>query len=79
MCDVIVIWLPKQETQGVGFQEFLDLLQRAGEEAGLMALGAPELDDWVPAAAVRDCVGALCRGMLAVMEATFPSDERAEL
>ena len=37
----------------MGFQEFLDLLQRAGEESGLMDLHSEELDDWVPTAVVR--------------------------
>ena len=37
----------------MGFQEFLDLLQRSGEEAGLMDLQKEEFDDWVPASVVR--------------------------
>ena len=63
----------------MGFQEFLDLLQRAGEERGALAPDSEELDDWVPLATVRDFSRALGAGMLKTMDATFPNQELADL
>ena len=37
----------------MGFQAFLDTLQRAGEEAGALPAEREELDDWLPAATVQ--------------------------
>ncbi len=68
-----------QETQGMDFQSFLDLLQRVGEEHGSMELGSEELDDWLPLAVVRDFIASLNAGMLKVMADIYPAHELAEV
>jgi hypothetical protein len=37
-----------QETQGILFADFLNLLQKAGEDVGLMDIDNERQDRWVP-------------------------------
>ncbi|KAK9823610.1 hypothetical protein WJX72_004211 [[Myrmecia] bisecta] len=66
-----------QETQGMDFQTFFDLLQRVGEERGLMELGNEELDDWLPLEVVREFLNSMNAGMLKVMADIYPSTDAA--
>lgn len=56
-----------QETQGVGLQAFFDMIQRVGEERGVMDAAAEEQDDWLPLSCVREFLTALCGTMVRTM------------
>lgn len=64
-----------QDTLGVDFQGFFDLLQRVGEERRLMDLGDEEQDDWVPLGVVKDFAHASYRGAHRLMADICPVDE----
>ena len=51
----------------------MDLLQRAGEDAGLMPLDDEAFDDLVPQAVVRELLHALCRSLLTFLAAICPT------
>ncbi len=59
--------------QGLDSQALLDLLQRAGEDAGLLQLDDEEFDDLVPLAVVRELLHALCRSLLTFLAAICPT------
>ena len=67
--------LPLQETQGLDFQSFLDLLQRVGEEQGLLDLDDEILDDWLPMPVIRDLLGNMNSGAMKVMADIVPVSE----
>lgn len=52
--------------QGPHFQRWIDLLQQAAEEKGLMGLDVEELDDFVPAEVLTDFVAAALEGYRSV-------------
>ena len=54
-------------------QALLDLLQRAGEDAGLMHLDDEAFDELVPAEVVRELLQALCASMLDFLAAICPA------
>ena len=54
-------------------QALLDLLQRAGEDSGLMDLDDEAFDDLVPADIVRELLQALCASMLDFLAAICPA------
>lgn len=64
-----------QETNGLDFQAFLDLLQRAGEERALMDLSDEELDDWVPLEVLRDFARHVAAGMARLLGDICPPAE----
>lgn len=64
-----------QATQGVDFQTFFDLLQRAGEEMGLMDLDNEELDEWLVLDVVRQFLYSLREGLLQVVEQLFVTSD----
>lgn len=64
-----------QETQGVQFADCLNLLQKAGEDAGLMDIDDPRQDQWVPMAVVSKLLLSLIMGMSKVMEEIYPREE----
>jgi hypothetical protein len=64
-----------QDTLGVDFQGFFDLLQRVGEERRLMDLSDEEQDDWVPLGVVKDFAHASYRGAHRLMADICPVDE----
>lgn len=61
------------------FADCLNLLQRAGEDTGLMDIEDPRQDQWVPLTIVRRMLGALVGGMSKVMEDIFPREDLAQL
>ena len=64
-----------QETQGLDFQAFLDLLQRVGEEQGMLDLDDEVLDDWLPMPVIRDLLGNMNCGAMKVMADIVPVSE----
>ena len=66
---------PLQETQGLDFQSFLDLLQRVGEEQGMLDLDDEILDDWLPMPVIRDLLGNMNSGAMKVMADIVPVSE----
>ena len=64
-----------QDTLGVDFQGFFDLLQRVGEERRLMDLKDEEQDDWVPLGVLKDFGAGAYRGAANIMRDICPVDE----
>lgn len=62
-----------QDTMGIGFQAFFDLLQRVGEERRQMDLKDEEQDDWVPLGVVKDFLIGTARGFGRLMEEICPA------
>eukprot|EP00163_Fabomonas_tropica_P025067 TRINITY_DN4319_c0_g1_i2.p1 TRINITY_DN4319_c0_g1~~TRINITY_DN4319_c0_g1_i2.p1 ORF type:complete len:226 (+),score=17.07 TRINITY_DN4319_c0_g1_i2:130-807(+) len=52
---------------GMHYQDFFDLLQRVGEEKGLLHLDAEHLDDVVPVSVMRDFAESLMEGFVSMM------------
>mmetsp|Transcript_2315 Transcript_2315/g.5480 ORF Transcript_2315/g.5480 Transcript_2315/m.5480 type:complete len:153 (+) Transcript_2315:100-558(+) len=63
-----------KDSQGLDYQAFLDLLQRSGEEKGLMDLMNEELDDYVPLEIVSAFALSMVKGMLKVMADIYPTE-----
>lgn len=68
-----------QETQGVQFADYLNLLQKAGEDTGLMDIDDPRQDQWVPLTIIAKLLMALVMGMSKVMEEIYPREELSQL
>ena len=68
-----------QETQGVQFADYLNLLQKAGEDASLMDIEDPRQDQWVPLTIVRRLLLALVMGMSKVLSEIYPREELEQL
>ena len=68
-----------QETQGVQFADYLNLLQKAGEDASLMDIEDPRQDQWVPLTIVRRLLLALVMGMSKVLAEIYPREELEQL
>ena len=64
-----------QETQGILFADFLNLLQRAGEDVGLMDIDDERQDRWVPLSIVSRLLTALVMGICKVMQEVYPREE----
>jgi hypothetical protein len=64
-----------QETQGILFADFLNLLQKAGEDVGLMDIDNERQDRWVPLSVVSRILTALVLGMRKVMQEIYPREE----
>mmetsp|Transcript_6435 Transcript_6435/g.16881 ORF Transcript_6435/g.16881 Transcript_6435/m.16881 type:complete len:223 (+) Transcript_6435:111-779(+) len=64
-----------KESQGLDFQSFFDLLQRAAEEKDLMDLGNEELDDYLPLEVVGEFARSMIQGMQKVMADIYPANE----
>lgn len=56
-----------QEVLGIGFQAFVDVLQRVGEEQKLMDLCDEEQDDWVPLSVVKEFASSTYLGAVKLM------------
>lgn len=63
------------QTQSLDLQAFFDLLQRCGEERGLMELSNEAFDDWVPLEVVRDLVQHLFASSSKLLADICPPDE----
>eukprot|EP00889_Picochlorum_renovo_P006802 jgi/Picre1/33832/NNA_001311.t1 len=61
-----------QEVLGIGFQSFVDVLQRVAEEQKLMDLNDEEQDDWVPLSVVKEFIGSTYFGAAKLMSDIFP-------
>ena len=59
--------LKLQEVLGIGFQAFVDVLQRVAEEQKLMDLCDEEQDDWVPLSVVREFTSSTYLGAVKLM------------
>mmetsp|Transcript_39575 Transcript_39575/g.70962 ORF Transcript_39575/g.70962 Transcript_39575/m.70962 type:complete len:223 (-) Transcript_39575:257-925(-) len=64
-----------QESQGLDFQSFFDLLQRSAEEKGLMDLQNEEQDDFLPLQVVAEFAQSMIAGMQKVMSDVYPANE----
>jgi len=64
-----------QETQGIPFADFLNLLQKAGEDVGLMDIADERQDRWVPLSVVSRLLTALVMGIRKVMQEIYPREE----
>ena len=64
-----------QQTQGLAFQDFLNLLQRAGEEGGALDLDDPQQDDWVALETVRCWAGSVFAGVAKLLTDIYPAHE----
>lgn len=63
----------------MGLQAYFDMIQRVGEERGLMEPAAQEQDDWLPLAAVREFLISLCGTMVKTMaDIVDPADADLE-
>eukprot|EP00887_Chlorella_sp_A99_P007565 scaffold28.g7565.t1 len=68
-----------QQQHGMDLQQFVDLLQRAGEEQQLLDLQDEEQDDWVPLDTVREFAGALHAGAARLMADVLGGGTPADL
>lgn len=68
-----------QTHQETSLQSFVDLLQRAGEERGLLDPEDERLDDWIPLDSVRRLGLSLWEGLAGLMADTCPAEENAML
>lgn len=68
-----------QTAQETSLQSFVDLLQRAGEERGLLDPEDERLDDWVPLDSVRRLGVSLWEGLAGLMADACPAEENAVL
>jgi hypothetical protein len=59
--------LKLQEVLGIGFQAFIDVLQRVAEEQKMMDLCDEEQDDWVPLNVVREFMSSTYLGAVKLM------------
>lgn len=59
--------LKVQEVLGMGFQAFIDVLQRVAEEQKLMDLCDEEQDDWVPLSVVKEFTKSMYLGAVKLM------------
>lgn len=64
-----------QEMHGADLQAFIDLLQRAGEESGLLDLADESYDDWVPLDTLRALGTSVARGMAGLMADVWPAQD----
>ncbi len=64
-----------KDSQALDFQSFFDLLQRAGEEKGLMDLDNEELDDCLPIEVVAEFGVNMVMGMQKVIGDIYPANE----
>ena len=62
-----------QDTIGVDFQGFFDLLQQVGEERRLMDLMDEEVDNWLAVGVVKDFLGCSYRGIKRLMMDITPT------
>ncbi len=67
--------LPVQDNHGTTFQEFMDLLQCAAEERGLMNLADVAQDEWLAIPVVEDLLRNTVKGMKDFMDQIFPPEE----
>lgn len=68
-----------QQQHGLGLQEFVDLLHRAGEERGLMDLQDESQDDWLPLATIQDFASGLYAGAARLMSDVLGGTELSAL
>ena len=61
------------------FADYLNLLQKAGEDTSLMDIEDPRQDQWVPLTIVRRLLLALVMGMSKVLSEIYPREELEQL
>ncbi|PSC70327.1 Fbox domain containing [Micractinium conductrix] len=64
-----------RHTQSLDLQAFFDLLQRCGEERGLLELSNEAQDDWVPLEVIKDLVACLYASSAKLLADICPPDE----